>query len=44
MDVDYTNLLEALKQPETRGVDPVKHVAGMPPEHVEEPTQKEPRG
>ena len=44
MDVDHTNLLEALKHPETRSADPVKHEARMPPEHAAEPTQKEPRG
>ena len=44
MDVDHTNLLEALKHPETKNADPVKHEARMPPEYEEEPTQKDPRG
>lgn len=44
MQIDNTNLLEALKHPETKNADPVKHEARMPPEHEEEPTQKDPRG
>ena len=44
MDVNHTNLLEVLKHLETRNADPEKHEARMPPEHAEEPMQKEPRG
>ena len=44
MDVDHTNLLEALRQPGARNDDPAKHRVPEMSELKEKPPQKEPRG
>lgn len=43
MDVDHTNLLEALKHPGSQQGDPAKHEARKPSKQVERTPQNKPR-